>query len=73
MDVVDVVMGVTHGQVLPGLEEEIPAAQAEHHRAGDARGPDDRTSEDLAQVVEDAQATVVSTTPVYPSGPSARP
>ena len=47
-----VVRVVADREVLPGLEDEVSAAQADDDRALDARRPDDRAVEDLAQVLE---------------------
>jgi len=48
-----VVVAVAEAEVLPGLEEEVAPAQAEHDGALYSGCPHDRAAEDLAQVVED--------------------
>ena len=50
---------VTDRDVLPGLEQEVAAAEADHDRATDARGPDDRALEDLPQMLEQRVAAVL--------------
>src|SRR3954447_25473377 len=60
VDVVGVVVVVADREVLPGLEQEVPAAQRHHDRAAHARRPDDRAArEDLLEVIEERVAAVL--------------
>src|SRR6202042_3836733 len=55
-----VVPFVADRNVLAGFEHEVAATEADHDRASHARGPDDRALEDLAQVLEQRVAAVLS-------------
>ncbi len=47
-----VVSLVADGEVLSAVEDEVASALAEHDRTDEPGRPDDRTVEDLAQMVE---------------------
>jgi hypothetical protein len=59
VDRLGVVVAVADRQTLARLEAEVTAAEADHEGAPDARRPDDRTSEDLRQVIEERVAAVL--------------
>jgi hypothetical protein len=55
---VGVVVVVADREVLAGVEQEVAAAHAHNRGALHARGPDERSAEDRAQVVEQRVAAV---------------
>src|ERR1700716_1474607 len=58
-DTVGVVADVPDGEVLSAREPEVTATQADHDRAVDARGPDNRTAENETDVLEHGVAAVL--------------
>src|SRR6185437_1094447 len=59
-NLVGVVVQVSDGEVLAGLEEEVVAAHADHDGALQTRRPDQLALDDLAQVLEQRIAAVLS-------------
>ncbi len=54
-----VVARVANRQILSGFEQEVAPAHAHHDRTLDPRCPDDRSAEDLPQVVEHDETAVL--------------